>query len=148
MSEGFEAGILHWLIRKNGMLGLTVIGPEPGKFQILASPSAISLDPFGQWLHWAAVLDGGSKRVVQNLNGRPVSEKPLKIDPPFRIGTAELGHWNARGFPDNDPSLIRNFSGAIDDFCLIRHALSDDEIHELYSIGKPQSDSAAGRDRN
>ena len=144
MSEGFEAGTLHWLIRKDGVLGLTVIGQEPGKFQIVASPSVISLDQFGQWLHLVAVLDGGSKRVVHYLNGRPVSEKPLKIDPPFRIGTAELGHWNARGFPDNDPSLIRNFSGAIDDFCLIRHALSDDEIHELYSIGKPQSDSAAG----
>ena len=78
---------------------------------------------------------------------RPVSEKPLKIDPPFRLGTAELGNWNARGFPANDPSLIRNFSGAMDEFCLFRRALTDDEICELYSAGKPDPDFAAGQDR-
>lgn len=145
MSEGFAAGTLHWLIRKDGVLGLTVIGREPGKFQIVASPSVVSLDQFGQWLHLAVVLDGGTKRVVHYLNGRPVGEKPLKISPPFRIGTAELGNWNARGFPDNDPSLIRNFSGAMDEFCLFRRALTQGEIFALYSEGKPQPASAAGR---
>jgi hypothetical protein len=148
MSEGFEAGTLHWLIRKDGVLGLTVIGQEPGKFQIVPSPSVLSLDQFGQWLHLAAVVDGGSKRVVHYLNGRPVSEKTLKVIPPFRIGTAELGNWTARGFPNNDPSLIRNFSGAMDEFCLFGRALNHDEIYRLYSAGKPQPNSAAGRERN
>lgn len=148
MSEGFEAGTLHWLIRKDGVLGLTVIGREPGKFQIVPSPSVLSLDQFGQWLHLAAVVDGGSKRVVHYLNGQPVSEKTLKVIPPFRIGPAELGNWTARGFPNNDPALIRNFSGAIDEFCLFGRALSHDEIHKLYSAGKPQPNSAEGRERD
>jgi hypothetical protein len=148
MSEGFEAGTLHWLIRKDGVLGLTVIGQERGKFQIVPSPPVLSLDQFGRWLHLAAVVDGGSKRVVHYLNGRPVSEKDLKVVPPFRIGTAELGNWTARGFPNNDPSLIRNFSGAMDEFCLFGRALNRDEIHKLYSAGKPQPNPAAGRERN
>jgi len=141
MSEGFEAGTLHWLIRKDGVLGLTVVGHEPGKFQIVASPPVLSLGQFGQWLHLAVVLDGGSRRVEHYLNGRPVGGKPLKISPPFRVGAAELGNWNARGFPGNDPSLIRNFSGAMDDFCLFGRALGHREILELYSAGKPQPNS-------
>ena len=145
MSEGFEAGTLHWLIRKDGVLGLTVVGQEPGKFQIVASPPVLSIDQFGMWLHLAAVLDGGTKRVVHYLNGQPVDEKPLKISPPFRIGAAELGNWNASGFGGKDPSLIRNFSGAMDEFCLFRRALDAQEMRALYSAGKPQPDPVATR---
>ena len=120
--------------------------PDPNEDEVLQAalqlPDTVTLAAF---LTDACEGDFGSKRVMHYLNGRPVSEKPLKIDPPFRIGTAELGNWNARGFPDNDPSLIRNFSGAMDEFCLFRRALNDYEIHELYSAGKPQPDSAAGR---
>ena len=148
MSEGFDAGTLHWLIRKDGVLGLTVIGPEPGQYQIVASPPVLSLDQFGQWLHLAAVVDGGGKRVVHYVNGQPVSEKALKINPPFRIGAAELGNWNARGFPDKDPSLIRNFSGAMDEFCLFRRALPAAEIRALYSSGKPKPEPVAALKKN
>ena len=52
------------------------------------------------WLHLAVVLDGSAKRVVHYVNGLPVGEKALKIKPPFRIGAAELGNWNAKGFPE------------------------------------------------
>jgi hypothetical protein len=133
MSDGFEAGTLHWLIRNDGVLGLTVIGPGAGNYQIVASPSVLALDRFGMWVHLAVVLDGGAMRVSHYVNGRPVSEKRLRIHPPFRIGTAELGNWNARGFPDSDPFMIRNFSGAMDEFCLFRRALSSAEVRALYS---------------
>jgi ferric-dicitrate binding protein FerR (iron transport regulator) len=140
MSDGFEAGTIHWLIRKDGVLGLTVVGPAPGKYQIVASPPVLTLDQFGMWLHLAVVLDGNAKRVVHYVNGQPVGEKPLKISPPFRVGAAELGNWNASGFPGNDPTLIRNFSGAVDEFCLFSRALNADEIRALHSAGKPQPD--------
>ena len=100
------------------------------------------------WLHLAVVLDGGGKRVVHYVNGQPVGEKPLKINPPFRIGAAELGNWNARGFPDNDPSLIRNFSGAMDEFCLFSRALNAGEIRALYSAGKPQLETETTQNKN
>src|SRR5437762_4891424 len=89
--DGFEAGTAHWLIRKDGVLGLTAIGAGSGNYQICASPPVLALDQFGIWLHLAVVLDGNGKRVVQYVNGLPVSEKPLKIHPPFLIGAAELG---------------------------------------------------------
>ena len=148
MSDGFEAGTLHWLIRKDGVLGLTAINSGPGDAQIVASPPVLALDQFGIWLHLAVVLDGNEKRVVQYLNGLPVSEKLLKINPPFRIGAAELGNWNASGFPDNDPSLIRNFSGAMDEFCLFSRALNASEIRALHSAGKPQPDPVAALNKN
>ncbi len=137
MCDGFDAGTLHWLIRKDGVLGLTVIGARPGDFQIVASPSVLRLDQFGMWVHLAVILDGSAKRVSHYVNGQRASEKVLKIPPPFRIGTAELGNWNARGFPGNDPFMIRNFSGAMDEFCLFRRALPDAEIRALYLSDKP-----------
>jgi hypothetical protein len=31
MGDGFEPGTIHWLIRNDGVLGLTVFGPGSGK---------------------------------------------------------------------------------------------------------------------
>jgi hypothetical protein len=141
MSDGFEAGTVHWSVRNDGVLALTAIGSEPGRYQICTSPPALTLSQFGLWVHLAVVIDGSAKQVVQYLNGVPVSDRVLNIKPPFRIGAAELGNWNARGFPKNDPFMIRNFGGAMDEFCLFSRALNTEEIRALYSAGKPQPDS-------
>jgi hypothetical protein len=143
MCDGFAAGTVHWLIRNDGVLGLTAIGSGPGNFQILASPPVLDLDQFGTWLHLAVVVDGKAKRVVEYVNGTLMSEKALKVAPPYRIGAAELGNWNASGFPGNDPSLIRNFSGAMDELCLFSRALDQSEVRALYSVGKPQPEPVA-----
>jgi hypothetical protein len=141
MSDGFEPGTVHWVIRRDGVLGLTVIGARPGDYQIVTSPSVISLDQFGTWMHLAVVLDG--QRVTHFVNGFPVSESALKIEPPYRVGAAELGNWNAKGFPENDPFMIRNFSGGMDEFCLFNRALSEREIRTLCAQGRPQPESIA-----
>ena len=148
MSDGFEPRTVHWLIRRDGVLGLTVIGTGIDNHQIVASPPVVSLEKFGTWLHLAVVLDGNARRVVHYLNGAHVSEHALKITPAFRIGAAELGNWNAKGFPENDPFMIRNFSGAMDEFCVFSRALDGREIRALYSQGKPQADSVAAQKRN
>jgi len=143
MSDGFEAGTVHWSVRRDGVLALTAIGSEPLDHQICISPPALTLNQFGLWVHLAVVLDGRGKQVVHYLNGGPASEQALNIQPPFRVGAAELGNWNAQGFPKNDPFMIRNFGGAMDEFCLFGRALSADEIRALYSSGKPQPDPVA-----
>ncbi len=140
MSDGFAPGTIHWLIRRDGVLGMTVIGASPGDHQIVASAPVLTLDKFGTWLHLAVTLDADARQVIHYVNGLPVGEKGLKIAPPFRIGPAELGNWNAKGFPENDPFMIRNFSGAMDDFCVFGRALSEHEIRVLYSQGKPQQE--------
>jgi hypothetical protein len=140
MSDGFEHGTIHWLIRNDGVLGLTVIGHETNQFQICTSKPVLTLDQFGMWLHLAVVIDGNTRRVAHYVNGLPVGENALRIRPPFRLAAAELGNWNAKGFPTEDPFMIRNFSGAMDELCLFSRALNDDEVRKLYSTGKPQSD--------
>ena len=138
MSDGFDPGTVHWLIRRDGVLGLSVFGPRFGKFQILASPPVPSLENLGMWQHLAVVVDGRAQEVVHYVNGSPVSRHALKIGPPFRVGSAELGNWNARSGPDPEPSLIRNLSGSLDEFELFSRALSDAEVRELYLKGKPE----------
>lgn len=140
MSDGFEPGTVHWCIRNDGVLGLTVIGDRPREYQILASPPAIRLDKFGMWVHLAVVLDGEATRVTHYVDGQPVGEKALRLSPPFRIDSAELGNWNPSGFPGKDPFLVRNFSGAMDEFTLFSRALGGDEIRELHRSGRPQSE--------
>jgi hypothetical protein len=137
MSDGFDPGTIHWLIRNDGVLGLTVFGPEYGKFQILASLPVVTLDKLGMWQHLTVVIDGKARQVVHYLNGLPVSRRTLKFGPPFRVGSAELGNWNARSGPNPAPPLIRNLSGSLDEFELFSRALSDAEVRELYAKGKP-----------
>lgn len=142
MSDGFDPRTIHWLIRRDGALGLTVIGAEPRQHQIVLSPPVITLEKFGLWLHMAVVIDSSAQRVLHCLNGVPVSETPLKIAPPFRVGAAELGNWNAKGFPENDPFMIRNFSGAMDELLMFNRALDPAELRALYTQGKPQGEAA------
>lgn len=139
MSDGFESGTVHWSIRRDGVLGMTVIGERSQDYQIVASPPVIKLDRFGMWVHLAVVLDGEAKRVIHYIDGRPVSEEALRLSPPFRIGVAELGNWNPSGFPGKDPFLIRNFSGTMDEFTFFSRALGSDEMRSLHMSGKPQS---------
>lgn len=137
MCDGFDPGTVHWLIRKDGVLGLTLFGPRPGALQITASPPVVGLDKLGMWLHLAAVVDGKAGQVTHYVNGVVVSQHALKVAPPYRIGPAELGNWNFRSGPNPAPNLIRNLSGTLDEFTLFRRALSPTEIHSLYRKGRP-----------
>jgi hypothetical protein len=84
-------GTVHWVIRKEGVLGLTVIGQDHRDFQIIANPPILTLDKLGMWTHLGMVLDG-TGRVVHYVDGEKVSEKALKIAPPFRLGPSESGN--------------------------------------------------------
>jgi hypothetical protein len=137
MCDGFEPGTVHWLIRNDGVLGLTLFGPGWGNFQILASPPVLTLDQFGMWLHLAVVLDGRTRQVVHYVDGVPVSRHTLNQRPPYRLGPAELGNWKALNNPKPGPAQVRNFSGSLDEFVLFSRALTDAEIHALYLQGKP-----------
>lgn len=137
MCDGFAPGTIHWLVRHDGVLGVSVFGDGPGRFQIMPSPPVVTPEHLGRWHHFAVVLDGRAGHVVQYLDGFPVSRHELEVEVPFQVGAAELGNWNAQSGPDTAPALIRNLSGAVDEFALFRRALSDAEIRRLYLEGKP-----------
>lgn len=146
MCDGFAAGSLHWLIRNDGVLGITIVGEGSGKHQISTSPPVLTLDRFGLWIHLAVVIDGRAGRVVQYVNGQQVSETALRIKPPYRIGAAELGNWNTKEYPVKDPFMIRNFSGSMDEFCLFKRPLAAGDIHALYAEGRPDAEVIASRE--
>jgi hypothetical protein len=137
MCDGFAPGTIHWLIRNDGVLGLTVFGQGSGNLQIVASPPVLSLSKLGMWLNVAVVVNARAREVVHYVNGSPVARQALKLGPPLRLGAAELGNWNARSGPNPAPALIRNLSGALDEFELFSRALSDAEVRELHAKGKP-----------
>jgi hypothetical protein len=138
MCDGFEPGAIHWLIRNDGVLSLAVKGPGSGNSEIVASPPLLTLDKFGMWTHLAVVIDGRTRKVVHYVNGNPIVRRTLRLGPPFRLGSAELGNWNAETGPNPAPSLIRNLGGSLDEFELFSRALTDAEVHDLYTEGKPQ----------
>jgi hypothetical protein len=140
MCGGFKSGGIHWLIRNDGVLSLMVLGPGPRESEIVTSPPMVTLDRFGMWTHLAVVVDGQNQQVVHYVNGSPVARKALRLGPPFQLGPAELGNWNADGGPKSAPSAIGNLSGSLDEFELFNRALTDAEVHELYADGKPESD--------
>jgi hypothetical protein len=145
MSDGFEPGTVHWSFRNDGVLALTVFGPKPGDAHIVVSPPLVPVDEFGLWLHLAAVVDGPSRRVTHYVDGTLVSETPLRFPPPYRVGPAELGNWEDRGATGDERLLIRNFSGAMDEFCLFSRALDAREIRQLQAMGRPQAEPAPVR---
>ena len=73
-----------------------VKGAGQRDFQIMASPPVLTLDKFGMWTHLAVVLDGRARQSGPLRQRSPVSRHALKLGPPYRIGSAELGNWNAR----------------------------------------------------
>ncbi len=112
MSDGFDAGTVHWSIRDDGVLGLTVIGAEPGRYPDLRQPARRSRSissAFGCIWRSCSTEERSEWSITSTVFRS--SEQALKIEPPFRIGAAELGNWNARGFPEersvHDPQLQR-----------------------------------------
>jgi hypothetical protein len=97
----------------------------------------LTVDTFGMWQHLAVVVDGKTRQVVHYVNGFPVARQALKLGPPYWIGAAELGNWNAKSGPNPAPVLIRNLSGSLDEFELFSRALSDAQVRELYTQGRP-----------
>ncbi len=137
MCDGFDSGTIHWLLRQDGVLGLTVFGDGPGKFQILASPPVLTPEQLGTWVHLAVVLNGRTMEAIHYVDGVSVAHGTLKIAPPFQVGSAELGNWNPGSGSNSTPALIRNLSGCLDEFELFNRALTDAEIRELYTQGEP-----------
>jgi hypothetical protein len=138
MADGFDPGKVHWQIRNGGALDLGIQGPRIEDCQIFASPAVVGFEQMGRWMHLAMVVDGKRKQVTHYVNGIAVSHHVLKLEPPFRIGDAELGNWNPGRLSRATPYFIRHFSGVMDEFALFNRALSDEEIGRLYAEGNPQ----------
>jgi hypothetical protein len=131
MSEGIEAGYMHWQVLHDGSLCLGVGGgtrPEI-KWEDFISPVIFTPERFGQWVHLAVVYDSAGGEVTFYLNGAPLSRHPVKNAIKLTPGIVELGNWTPS--PDRLQQPVRNFAGCMDEFTLHSAALAPDEVRQL-----------------
>jgi hypothetical protein len=135
LTDGWDAGEVHWQFDQQGQLGLSV-GQASGVAWRYTSP-LVDLTRLGQWIHVASVFDGSNKTVRHYFNGQRVPcEASLDYDGPIRIGDAELCNW---GRPvDKTSHAIRNFNGRMDEFLMLDDALTEMEIMQIYEAGNRQ----------
>lgn len=131
MSQGIEAGGVHWQVLYNGSICLGIVASShPSVTDDYISPVVFTPDRFGQWIHLAAVLDSAAHEVRLYVNGERISQHSLKRETLAKPALAELGNW----MPSTDyrgSQAVRNFVGCMDEFSLTARALTDEEIHQL-----------------
>jgi hypothetical protein len=133
LTDGFEAGAVHWQIQSNGRIRLGVRGVGQGWHHDYDSPPVFTPERFGQWMHVAVTYDSTAKRVTHYVDGKPVRSEPTRVETPLRLGAAEIGNWTPGTRRDSTP--IRNFSGRIDELSVYDRALNEAEIAELHRSG-------------
>lgn len=156
MGDGYETGEPHWQIRDDGSLMFSVMVDDTQKMQrfdqtdrrvittgglhhIYFSEPFWDISKSGQWFHLAAVYDPAGRRVVQYVNGKPISSERIAdkfhIDS-LRIGPAEIGNWG-QPLRKSPWFAVRNLNGTIDELAIFNAVLPSAEIQDLYEQGKP-----------
>jgi tetratricopeptide (TPR) repeat protein len=116
-------GNVHYNIFTSGMVELS-LAPSGYEFSSITALSS------GKWNHIVVICDGSENVVRFYINGDLVSEgrsEISRIKNSLLIGEASIGVWN-----DNVNGLQRFFKGQIDDVAIFNHALSEEEVLQLY----------------
>ncbi len=137
MTDSWEEAAPHWHISHDGKLELGVQGPGRRNGAHYYSPVVFPTDRLGQWTHLAVTYDREAGLVTHYVDGRPVSQEPIKLDITLRLGNAEVGNWNLAARRHQHP--VRYFTGCIDEFLLFARALDEQEVARHYEAGRPPS---------
>jgi len=114
-------GKVRWLLRSAG--GKTIFNMEEGQW----NPD--------QWIHFAGVYSSADNKAKLYLNGELIKEMDT-VDNAKIVGDWKMGARVGRNIDDARP-----FAGLMDDFCLFKKALSQDEVKAVMD-GGPQVPSA------
>lgn len=133
MSQGYDAGAVHWQINQKGVAHVGVRGAHKSSTHDDGTPLVFTPDRFGRWTHLALVFDAAARRVTHFVDGVPASRLEFLAEVPLQIGYADAGSWNVGTHSTIYP--VRHFSGRMDELLLFRRALSDAEIEQIYSTG-------------
>lgn len=125
-------GQVHWMINRDTTMRLALIGNTlaPGSDERDGHPDSHMpvLPEQGRWVHLSTVYDSAHGTVRFYFNGQFDKETRLTTAHPARLGPAQIGNWNQKD---------RKLSGRVDDLLLLGRAMSDTEVHDLYSAGVP-----------
>lgn len=107
-------GSVRWLVRSYG--GTTIMEVRAGQW------------PAGEWVHFAGTYSNANGMGILYLDGEKVGET---------AGSGQIaGDWDMGARVGKTIDDARPFTGLMDDFCMYKRALSQDEIRELM-IGSP-----------
>lgn len=142
MGDSYQIGEPHWQIHEDGTLVICVrVLDREKKYHYLYRTKEPIWDPSksGQWMHISTVYSPTQKAVRHYVNGVEVYQQKIEdkwFVEKLKIGPAEIGNW---GQPTRtNPSFaLRNINGRIDELMLFDAALSNEEIRQIYEIGKP-----------
>ena len=133
LTDGFGKNGIHWQIRQDGSLtlGMRYANQRAHNY---TTPPIFNLFRLGQWVHLATVYDADQTRVSHYVNGELAQRERLKqfASGKLKIGTATIGNWSGRGASD-----VRNFNGCMDELIVFGEALDDQEILQIYKVGRP-----------
>jgi len=124
-AEFRNGGKLRWLLRTAG--GTTIFDIQDGQW----APD--------QWIHYAGVYDSADGKAILYVNGEKIAEA---------AGNAKIaGDWKMGARVGKNIDDARPFAGLMDDFCLYKKALSQDEIKAVMD-GGPQLPSSVSPERS
>lgn len=130
LTDGFDLGEPHWQISDSGEL---ILGIQTGKGSPnTISPPVIHPEDLGRWIHLAVTASRISGKVVHYVDGEAVTIDQREDLPPFRLGGSEIGNWH----PKKLKHPLRSLNGRIDEFLVMRRALTPEEIRAIFASGQ------------
>lgn len=129
LSDGYEAGDLHWQINQSKTIQLGL--RQNQGVQKCHAENHFTRNNQGNWTHLAVTIDLDNKVVKQFKNGRKILEKKVEVDTPVKIGYASIGNWDNGKSNIGYKNFMRNLNGAMAEFMIYNTALTGQEIKEL-----------------
>ena len=135
MSQGYDAGALHWQINQKGVVHIGVRGEDKRARTTTgrrwsSRRSVRTLDASGRGVRRGR---GPRDALCGRSTGRPAADSESV---PLQIGYADIGNWSVGTHSTIYP--VRHFSGRMDELVIYGRALADEEIKQLYATGTPQ----------
>ena len=143
-SNGWGPGALHLQTSRRATRRVHGSIRLSDKIEAVRAYSADRME-LGRWHHVAYVLSKRTGQFQVFLNGvasqyRPDDRSSAKALPntPINPGHMRIGDWKWGNAPQKGKPGPKGFRGRIDEFIAFRRALSQEEIDEMISCGRPR----------
>lgn len=135
--EWNRQGQLHWQLKGDGRLQAGTYH-RANAYEVYSDESILSHE-FGNWHHVGLVCSLQTSQMTFYLDGRNVGSREIPTNDSILIGAARIGGWKPsvngdQGFAQDE---FRTLHGRMDELIVLRRAMSDEEVFQLYEAGRP-----------
>lgn len=102
----------------------------------VSPPNILAEEHLGNWLHISTVFDALHQKVKHYINGKKVADLSIQKNLPITFGKMAIGNYSDHNALKRKP---RSFHGRIDDLIILKKALSDSNMKNLYQQGAASS---------